>query len=409
MRRGPRPPLLAWGVPATLALALLLVACGGGSDRQSAAGREPLAPGPAADAEAESKLLRQPFPWHLATDISTIQIDNPVGPEPLWAVASQGRVSASGRPYFLTVYRTQGGTLQEIARLELETRPDFLYADLRQVEIAPGEIWLAVRGGAENRDITYELVSFDGVGLRSRLSAAVTRPGGVQLRDVDGDGGLEVVVINGNPSVLGSAGLAIQSSLAIFRWDGSELVPVALAPLNAAAPTAAREAVDRAITFAAAGLWIDAVAAIDEAVVLAGDDQTLPWTALLIHENATLLAAQEAHPLLDPLFVGDYEGADALLRRYQPAALFASDGPLLSGPAANRPADLGRALVGYARRAVEARPELASAYFLLGLGEFLLNPSNAAVVQAHLEQALALAPGDALYAPSLVYLVEQGG
>ncbi len=106
-------------------------------------------------------------------------------------------------------------------------------------------------------------------------------------------------------------------------------------------------------------------------------------------------------------FEGEYAEAVDFLGQYAPEEIFNFEGPLIVGTAAQSWVNvLGGWLVNFASRAVTAQPDLASAHFLLGLGEYFLDPGNGAVIRASVEQAHLLELADVLYALSVVYLLE---
>jgi hypothetical protein len=94
-----------------------------------------------------------------------------------------------------------------------------------------------------------------------------------------------------------------------------------------------------------------------------------------------------------------------MLRRYPLPVLFGREPALME--------DIGwlegwtEAVTTSATLAVQARPDLAAAYFLRGWGTYLDNPSSPAALE-DIEHAVTLAPDEPLFGASLTYLKREG-
>ena len=85
--------------------------------------------------------------------------------------------------------------------------------------------------------------------------------------------------------------------------------------------------------------------------------------------------------------------------------LFGAGGPLRAGlPTAERERALASLLVERAGRAIAVRRDLAAAYFVRGLGRYLLDPDDVVTVRADIRQALGLEPYDDFYAAAAQFL-----
>ena len=331
---------------------------------------------------------------------------------------SLGPDGGAPEAHFLAIYRAEAASTssgraawQQVARLELESLPDFLVEDaVRQVEIAPGEVWFEVQGFTGAHSGVYELISYDGTALETRLTWFSPSPGAGELSDLDEDGRPEVLLNATEPFVFCYACGVWIPFVVVYRWDGADLMRVEIEALPASAPAEARAAVDRALASVRADLWRDALAAIEVAEQTGYADETLKWNAILIRtitESRLESIEQGAYPLLGYVFAGEYAEAVDFLGQYAPEEIFNFEGPLIAGTAAQSWVNvLGGWLVNFASRAVTAQPDLASAHFLLGLGEYFLDPGNGAVIRASVEQAHLLELADVLYALSVVYLLE---
>jgi hypothetical protein len=331
------------------------------------------------------------------------------GDQPLWGAFTHGTRSFQlPANHFVAVY-TYGDTgWQELGRFELEC-PDSVHPDsVRQVSIEPGRIWLEVQGGMGTYSSCYDLLSFDGRALRAEVSTWSPIPSNLgQVTDVNGDGALEVVLDASDPYVLSRSHGVRYIRFQVLRWDGSEFVEVELSPLPASAQAELRELNNRAVELAGGGLWLDAQAAIDQALPLAPDEPTVIWNATLIGMHAESNREQvrtSPYPLLTNLFLGDYAAVLEVMRLYPPEEIFSPLSPVLMDvDAFTWEAELNYWVTLSASQALEARPDLAEAYFLRGWATYLVQPGSPEVL-ADIERAAALRPDEPLFSQSLAYL-----
>ena len=131
------------------------------------------------------------------------------------------------------------------------------------------------------------------------------------------------------------------------------------------------------------------------------------WNAALIALQVKALQAQiqaQTYPLLNNLFYGDYQAALDVLRPYSPADLFRLDRPVISGTLADGWTDqLTKWITDSANAALQAKPDLAAAYFLRGWANYLQHPGSPLAL-SDIEHAVQLDPKEALYDQSVVYL-----
>lgn len=354
--------------------------------------------------------------------VTVLPLYAPADSPPLWAVHTNGLRNYELNPpasHFVAVYTFGPDGWRELARAELDsavpqgqeflTSPDYLAAgSVSQVAIEPTRIWLQVEGGAGAHSGTYHLLSFNGRDLRAEVVGFAPSPGVGSVQDVNGDGRNDVLLDVSDPYVFCYACGVRRPAFEVYTWAGDAMARVELSPLMMGQRgTPADVANSEALALVQAGLWADALAKIDEAVALAGDEDpptptgSLRWNQALIrlHHDALLQAiADSAYPLVNHVFYGDYAGALDLMRAYPPQQVFSAQSPLVVGTVAEAWTEgLGNYLVQGADAALAARPDLAAAYAVRGWGRFLLNPSDPAVA-ADLARAASLAPGDAFLA-----------
>jgi hypothetical protein len=289
---------------------------------------------------------------------------------PLWAVHSVGmRVFGPNGAvdHFVALYGRDGAAWRPVGRVDLGTVDYLDEAGVTQASVEPGHVWLAVDGGAGAHAGTFHLLSFDGKALKVEVAHGNPSPGAGELRDLLGDGEVEVVLNESDPYVFCYACGVRLNDYRVLRWDGSALVEQTLEQLADAAPVSPteRRANDRAVELARAGLYRDALAAIGGAT---SGHPTVAWNHALIDlVGRGRAAGAEGYPLLGNLFYGDYGAAVAPMRGFGPADLFGATSPLVAGTSAQ---DWGEQLVDRVvettTRALGARPDLAEAYFLRG-------------------------------------------
>jgi hypothetical protein len=349
----------------------------------------------------------EPYPGIAGVSVLTLTV--PPGSRPLWAVSSYGwpMLEPEMQRHFVAIFTHDTGGWQELGRAELAC-PDYVEdGSATQVDVEPARIWIEVQGFAGAHSGCYELLSFDGKTMSNELSHFADHPGAGEARDLDGDGADEVVLDDTYSYVFCYACGVRDVSYSVMRWDGAQLAGVELQPLAESAPAAVREPNNRAIALAKAGLWVDALAAIDEARAQDDQDPAVSWNAILIHlvgEARIEHGTNSGYPLLTNVLAGDYGAAVDVMREYTPAEIFDAQTPLVAGTNAEGWQDaLVSTLVTSADQALAVRPDLAGAYFLRGWAHFLADPSDPAAL-ADVERAAKLAPDDALLTGSAAYL-----
>ncbi len=388
--------------PALLVLSLIASACLGGGDQPPRSAPPPpagtQAPQPAPPSEDELRALAVA---EFGAGALVQRLDVPAGWEPAWLVATAAAAATNEGllSIYRVIYRARGPAWREVDRLHLDQ-----WRGVRQIPVAPNEVWLQA-GDRDEEGRGYRLLSFDGSALSLRFEAPALRG----AKDYDGDGLFDVVVDASLDPCRGCG--AIEALVEIHRWDGEQLSPARLQRLPPSAPARLREAVDRAVELAEADLWIDATQAIAAAVRdpdLGPFEETVAWDHILIdllaHERRELGVHSEM-PLVTYVLAGDYEAAVDLLRGLAPAELFDAGGPLLAGlPTAESKRAVASLLIERAGRAVAVRRDLAAAYFVRGLGRYLLDPEDVVTARADIRQALGLEPYDDFYAAASQFL-----
>ena len=354
--------------------------------------------------------------------LASLELQPLPGGPPLWAVYSTGMRNFTLDPtpsHFVALYAPVGDGWNEVARLDisnaamagdplLELGPDFVAPDgVAQVEIDPGRIWLTVDGGVGAHGGTFQVLSFDGETLRQEIGGVSASPGAGYLADLNGDG-MNDVVLNATEYYVFCYACGVRHPyFSVYAWMGDQLLPVEISALMMGQRgTPPDEANSRAVQLAQAGLWPDALAAIKEAVTLAGADDpptptgSLRWNDALIQLNADAQLASlqsSPYPLLSNVFYGDYAAAVDLMRAWPVDQIFSPDTPLVMGTVAESwQAELSSYLTQSASAALEVKPELAPALFVRAWGEYLADPSDPQIA-ADLAAAAQLAPGDALF------------
>jgi hypothetical protein len=280
---------------------------------------------------------------------------------------------------------------------------------VQQVSIEPGYIWLEVQSGAGAHSGVYDLFAFDPIdrSIAQHITSFSSAPGAGYTADVNGDGQLDVVLDATDYYVFCYACGVTKPRYRVLAWDGKQLSEVTLTTLFDLIPAEAQQANNEAVRLARAGLWKDAQAAIDQTQTLQADQPIVRWNAALIDLHAQAYrdqVAAQSFPLLNHLFYGDYAAAIEVLRPYPPDQIFSPTGPLISGTVADGWIDqLAQWVTDATTAALEARPDLAAAYFLRGWAAALRNPDDPQALN-DIQRAAELDPAEALYAQSVVYL-----
>ncbi len=355
----------------------------------------------------------------------------PAGNDLLWAVHSSGSrfgqldVDPAEAPsHFVAIYGREGADWRVVARLDLGdgdsdgAEPDYLSdGSVRQVMVEPSRLWIEVHGGVGAHSGTYQLVSFDGTGLRMEIAAFNSFGELGRLSDLNEDGTPEVIVDQSDAYVFCFACGVRTVDLSVYRWDADQqrMLPVPLREIPVVRANPAAPSVNRAVGLAEHGLWKDALSQIEIAGDIAGETvdpaikETLGWNHAIIklHVDAHVRAVTEGpYALLANVFYGDYEAAIDHMRGLAPSQIFDSQTPLVEGTVAEGsvPA-LSERIIDRSTQAIEARAGLAAAYFLRGWAHYLNDPESRDAL-ADVTRAADLSPDEALFAQAEAHLFE---
>ncbi len=270
---------------------------------------------------------------------------------------------------------------------------------LEQAPIEPSSVWLTVQGGAGAHSGCLELLRWDGQTLSLVISGFNSSPDAGAVTDLNGDGRLDLLLNDTDPYIFCYACGVRLYRARFFHWDGQGLVETPPTRLSDDYATDLRAVNDRAVALAAASLFADALAQIEQAEALDPENPTVHWNAVWIRhhlEASRQLASTSAFPLLNHVFAGDWEAAfDALWE--SGLTTFTGDTPIASASAAfGFEETVGELLIEYAERALGLQAERAAVHALGAWGGYLLNRDDLAVV-AGFRQAAELATADGRY------------
>jgi hypothetical protein len=311
--------------------------------------------------------------------------------------------------HFIALYSHPTAGWQHLLKFDVTDAGYIAPEGVRQVPLEPTHIWIAVDSGVGAHGGCFDLYAIDPADWSQTDAAANCgdSPGAGDVRDVNGDGQLDVILNHTNSYVFCYACGVRYFSFTVMRWDGAKLVEQPLTPLPASAPADLRQAVNRAVDLAQGGLWKDAQTLIDQSGAAQAADPIAQWDAALIGLQTQALRAQIAdqpYPLLDQLFYGDYAAALDVMRPYSPDQIFSLTGPLIKGTQAeNWESTLADWITQTTNSAIQVQPDLAAAYFLRGYGEWLADQQNPAAL-ADVEKAATLDPYEKLFADSVKIL-----
>lgn len=339
----------------------------------------------------------------------------------LWLAHTVGiRSFEPEQNHLMAIYRLDGEDWHEAARAEFamsddpETpgvSPDYLgEGGVSQVQVEPTRIWIQVEGGVGAHSGVYGLFSFDGSMLTEQLDGFSSSPGVGWIEDLNGDGINEVLLDSTDYYVFCYACGVRDVRYNIWYWDGTEMLPAELQSLSEAAPEQVRTFNENLLALVNAGLWKDAQALLDQALIFSYTEPALQWNLVYVRTNAEARQAnaegESAYPLLGHLFYGDYAAAVELLREVGADGLFVPDTELIAGTVADGwQTEVADRINSVASAALVAQPDLAAAYFVRGWGEYVRAYDETAAV-ADVQKAAEFAPDDVLYRKSVEYLTE---
>lgn len=311
--------------------------------------------------------------------------------------------------HFVVAFRHANNKWEEISRIELDN-PDYMSdGSITQIDIEPSHAWLSVDSGVGAHGGCYDLLSFDGKALRNEVSGCASSPGAGFVEDLDGDGKGEVVLDATDNYVFCYACGVKRINFNVLRWDGEDLKAIQVSDMPGDAPAEVKQLNDQAVDLFRHELMKDALDKINKAEAISSGDPIVKWNHVIIKLHADARqqhVAESNYPLLTNIFYGDYAAAVDVLRNYTVDQVMsrADKSPLVIGTVAEENADL---LVSYitstATLALEAQPDLASAYYLRGWACYLEDNKDAEA-KADLQSAATLNPSDPLFIESLAKL-----
>lgn len=329
---------------------------------------------------------------------------------PLWVAYSTGiRDFVSNINHFIALYTREATGWRQVLKFDL-LNADYMNPDsVQQVAIDPTHIWLAVNSGAGAHSGCIDLYAIDAA-FGPPLNAVAhcsDHPGGGEVRDLNGDGQLDVILDQTDSYVFCYACGVRYFIFSVLNWNGTQFVEQTLTPLPDSAPADFRQAVNRAVELANGGLWQAAQAQIEQSGAAQAADPIARWNAAIIDLNAQAWRDQvfnQPYPLLDNLFYGDYAATLNVMRPYPPDQLFSLTGPLIKGTVAETwESTLSFWIAKATDGALKAQPDLAAAYFLRGWAAYLVDKRSPAAV-ADIEKAATLDPNEKLFSESVEFL-----
>lgn len=348
------------------------------------------------------------LPEEAFDNIEALHLRAPSVDQPLWAAFSQGMRNYDLDPtpnHFVAIYTREAERWRELTHHELasddteQVGPDYVM-EVKQAKVEPNHIWLELHGGVGAHSGTYHLLRFnpENQSLTVAVSNFSASPGSGNTTDLNGDGFDEVVLNATDPYVFCYACGVYLIQHNVWRWDGSDMVQVSLETLPDSAPSELRRLNNRAVELAQAGLWKDALAAIDEAETLEVENATFTWNATLIRLTGEARRdVESAYPILTHIFYGDYDAALDEMRSYNPEQIFSANSPLIVDTAAEGwEKALSEHIIKSTNQALSAKPDLAAAYFLRGWATYLRDPTDPQV-REDVEQAAEIAPAEPLF------------
>lgn len=362
--------------------------------------------------------------------VKAMPLQTPAGSRPLWAVFTYGMRNFDLDPlpdHFLAIFTQEGGAWKELARQAFSSddvtvsAPDYLSEDaVTQVQIEARRTWLQVEGGVGAHSGVFNLLSFDGKQLKVELNAFAPSPGVGRIQDVNGDKQPDVVIDASDRYVFCYACGVTKIAFVVYTWSPPNNAMIE-APLQemlmGQSGHPGRAANNDAVMLARAGLWKDALLQIIEARKLGANiqpplsNEAINWNYGLIKLHADAMAGhilESGYPLLSQVFYGDYAAAVDLMRPYSPAQLFTLETPLVVGAVAETwIPQLTEAITASATAAIQAKPDLAAAYFLRGWAQYLEEPvKRLPQVRNDLAKAAALAPNDAFFKQAATFMAK---
>ncbi|MFC2042534.1 hypothetical protein ACFLUA_00050 [Chloroflexota bacterium] len=346
------------------------------------------------------------------TDVNWFELDTAGSDQPYWVFHSVGMRSYEPlQNHFVAIYSLENGDTNEIDHDELLI-PDYIgEGSVQQVPVAPDGIWLQVMSEVGAHSGCFDLLRFDGGYIEHVLSDCASSPDAGEVRDLDGNGVSEVLLNWSEDYVFCYAcGVRIRF-FQVWRWDGTQLIQVELKKLAGSYPQELVQLNNRAVDLANGELWKDASQGIEGALEISGDNETVFWNAMLINliaESREEEVKRSQYPLLNSIFLGDYESAVDLMRPHRPWELFDTESVLVSQTAAEGwENEIQNWIILFSDKALGVEPEMAAAYFLRAWAIYLVDKNDPSVME-NLREAVVLNPKEILYLETLRYLQGDG-
>jgi hypothetical protein len=257
----------------------------------------------------------------------------------------------------------------------------------------------------------FDMLRFDGGYIEHVLSDCASSPDAGEVRDLDGDG-ISEVLLNWSEDYVFCYACGVRIRFyQVWRWDGTQLVQVELNKLTGSSPQELVQLNNRAVELANGELWVDARQNIEGALEISGDNETVFWNAVLIDliaESREEEVKRSQYPLLNSIFLGDYESAVDLMRPHRPWELFSKESVLVSQTAAEGwEKEIQNWILFFTEKALEAEPDMATAYFLRAWAIYIVDKNDPRVMK-NLRKAVVLNPKDTFYSETLLYLQGDG-
>jgi hypothetical protein len=348
----------------------------------------------------------QTWPGLEGVDVQALRV--PTGWQPLWFAATRGMAfAAPDQQHMVAIYTYTDQGWQEIDRIMLEDQDTLFEGSVSQVELEPSQVWLQIEAAAGAHGGCYTLLRFDGQSLHTEATSCNSNPVAGWLQDTNGDGTPEVVLNQTDFYVFCYACGVRLVNYDLLYWDGRQMQAVELKTLTEASSEDVLKVNNRAVELAEHGLWKEAEQLLIEQLPSYVPDEAVNWNIAyikLVAEGRAEQAETSPYPLLDRVFYGDYGAALDIMRAYTPEQIFSADTPLIVGTVGEMDTEtISTYIIDFAGRAVQARPDLADAYFLRAWAQYQLDPSAASVL-ADVQQAAQLATDEPLFADSLTFL-----
>ncbi|MDM8531225.1 hypothetical protein QUF63_08630 [Anaerolineales bacterium HSG25] len=333
------------------------------------------------------------------------------GQPPLWAANTFGFINFElEQAHQVSIYSHDGETWQMLARTELENLPTMLGEEtMTQLVVPSDDIWLAIDSFTGAHSGCFDVLRFDGQTLHTEHTMCSGNPSAGFITDLNENGLPEILLNFSDYYVFCYACGVVYAQYDVLRWQNDTYESAGFELLDETADPTVRELNNQAVTYAEADLWQDAQVTIQEALTLDGKNDTIIWNNTLIQFYVDDYSHYEEYtgfPVLTYIFAGKYDEALEQLHPYTPEEIFNLEGPLIvDSPAVGWEEYLSEWLVTITTPAIEAKPDLAPAYFLRAWGTYLVEPTNPAIIE-DIQSAAELNPDEPLYQESLIHFYQ---